>query len=128
MAQHRRLTAIALPKLGPGLHADGDGLYFRVTLPNANGTSARGWVLRYQQHGRRRHHGLGGFPKVSLQEARQEATRARQTLSRGEDPIHARQQAKALSRARSASARSFDQSAEAYLAAQQAGWRNAKHR
>ena len=118
-----RLAAVVLPKLGPGMHHDGNGLHFRVTE-----SGARGWVLRYQFNGRRRHMGLGGFPKVSLQEARQKARLGRQMLGRGEDPLDSRQAAKAQARLRRASAMSFNQCAEAYIAAQQDGWRNAKHR
>src|SRR5262249_18294808 len=118
-----RLVAVVLPKLGPGMHHDGNGLHFRVTE-----SGARGWVLRYQFNGRRRHMGLGGFPKVSLPGARQKTTVGRQGLGRGEDPLEARQAAKAMSAARRASAMSFDHCAAAYVAAQRDGWRNAKHR
>jgi integrase len=118
-----RLAAVVLPKLGPGMHHDGNGLHFRVTE-----SGARGWVHRYQFNGRRRHMGLGGFPKVSLQEARQKATLARQMLGRGEDPLDTRQAAKAQARLRRASAMLFNEAAEAYIAAQRDGWRNAKHR
>ena len=77
-----RLAAVALPKLGPGMHHDGNGLHFRVTE-----SGARGWVLRYQFNGRRRHMGLGGFNKVSLQEARQKARLGREMLGGGEESL-----------------------------------------
>src|SRR5262249_28535423 len=118
-----RLAAVALPKLLPGMHHDGNGLHFRVTE-----SGARGWVLRYQFNGKRRHMGLGGFSKVSLQDARQKAKVGREALARGEDPLESRQAAKAMSAARRASAMTFDQCAAAYVAAQQDGWRNPKHR
>ena len=52
----------------PGRYCDGHGLYLLVT-----DTGARCWVQRLTIHGRRRELGLGGFPLVSLAEAREQA-------------------------------------------------------
>jgi integrase len=71
--------------------------------------------------------GLGGAHTVSLAEARAKARECRQKLLDGLDPIEVREaadRAKALERAR---AMTFDQCAEAYIAAQRHGWRNEKH-
>ena len=52
----------------PGRHGDGNGLYL-VVKPSG----AKSWVLRTVVHGRRCDIGLGGFPLVSLAEAREAA-------------------------------------------------------
>jgi hypothetical protein len=85
MRTHNRLTAAQLLHLPDGLHADGQGLHLKVA------GNARSWVFRFRYHGQRRHMGLGPMPPVSLAEARQLATAARQQLLAGVDPIAARQ-------------------------------------
>jgi integrase len=80
-----RLSVRQVQTLGPGMHADGDGLYLQVT-----GTGARSWILRYQLHKRRREMGLGGFPLFGLAEARQRAQEARRLLADGVDPLERR--------------------------------------
>jgi hypothetical protein len=57
----RRLTAATVRRIGPGRHADGNGLYLEV---DRNG--ARRWFLRTMVHGQRRDIGLGGLSLVSL--------------------------------------------------------------
>ena len=100
MAGGKRLAAIALPKLGPGLHADGDGLYFRS--PAEGEAPGAGCCATSSTDGA----GITGWAATPPSACRRPAKepRARQTLARGEDPIEARHQAKALSAARSASA------------------------
>ncbi len=49
----------------PGRYQDGGGLYFRI----APGGST-GWLLRVRVNGRRVDRGLGGYPAVSLKDAR----------------------------------------------------------
>ncbi len=51
-----------------GMYADGNGLYLRV-----DESGARRWVQRIVIRGRRRNLGLGGWPLVSLKEAREKA-------------------------------------------------------
>ncbi len=52
----------------PGRYCDGHGLYLNV-IPSG----ARSWVQRIVIQGRRRELGLGGYPLVSLSEAREVA-------------------------------------------------------
>ncbi len=66
----------------PGRYCDGHGLYLLVT-----DTGARCWVQRLTIHGRRRELGLGGFPLVSLAEAREQALAHRQRARAGGDPL-----------------------------------------
>ena len=51
-----------------GRYCDGQGLYLDVRL-----TGSRGWIQRLTIRGRRTEVGLGGFPLVSLKEAREKA-------------------------------------------------------
>jgi Arm DNA-binding domain len=65
-----KLKATTLAKLAQG--RDGDGLMLLVAA-----SGARTWVLRVTIGGKRRDMGLGGFPTVSLADARQLALEAR---------------------------------------------------
>ena len=77
-----RLTAAAVRKIGPGMHADGGGLYLVV-----DDTGARRWALRTTVHGRRREIGLGPLSLLSLAEAREKARTLRRVAREGGDPI-----------------------------------------
>src|SRR5262245_11524706 len=65
-----------------GAYADGAGLYLHVSK---FGTKA--WMFRFKLAGKRRDMGLGGYPAVSLAEARQKAAQARKLRDAGLDPI-----------------------------------------
>lgn len=109
-----RLTATQVKALGEGRHADGGGLYVHV---KANGR--RYWKFITNAGGRRREHGLGAFPKVTLAEARKAAARIRLALEEGEDPF-AKEEARTVP--------TFAEAAEQFVAGMEAGWRNPKHR
>ena len=65
-----KLTAIEVKQLRqPGRHSDGDGLYLFVDPRNGY----KSWVQRITVEGKRRDFGLGGYPTVSLAEARRKA-------------------------------------------------------
>ena len=66
----------------PGRYGDGHGLYLLVTP-----TGARCWVQRLVIRGRRRELGLGGFPLVTLAEAREKAFDNRRLARSGGDPL-----------------------------------------
>ncbi len=70
----------------PGSYGDGGTLYLRI----APGGSKQ-WVQRLVIQGRRHDLGLGGWPLVSLQEAREAAFENRKQARRGQDPLTARQ-------------------------------------
>ena len=74
----------------PGLHAVGgvDGLQMQV-----KDSGARSWILRVKVGARRRDLGLGGFPDVPLEKARERAREAREQLRQGVDPLAARRAA-----------------------------------
>ena len=66
----------------PGRYSDGDGLHLFI---HKNGR--RSWVHRITVDGRRRDIGLGGYPTVSLAQARKRATDNREAISSGRDPV-----------------------------------------
>lgn len=111
------LTPIRINSLGPGKYFDGGGhgLYLRV---DANGTKF--WIQRIVIHGKRREMGLGGYPLISLAEAR-EAARANKKLAYlGGDPMAERRKAK--------SSITFAEAVAQYLESKLDGFKNEKHR
>lgn len=119
-----RLTDIAIRAAkAKGLYPDGHGLYLQVA---AAGTKS--WIYRFKRDGRSRDMGLGPLRDVSLAVARRKAQRCRQQLLDGIHPLEARRTGRAQARLDAAKAMSFDQCRDAYIAAHQSGWHNAKHR
>lgn len=119
------LSAIQLKKLGPGVHAVGGvpGL-----LLNVSPTRAKTWVLRVRVGGKRREMGLGGYPGVSLAQARERAREHRDAIDRGIDPIAERVRAKAVLRAQQAADKTFEQCARTYVQEKGGEWSNPKHK
>lgn len=109
----------------PGLHAVGGvaGLHLQITA-----SGARSWILRVAIGGRRRDMGLGGFPDVSLQEAREKARAARRRIEDGVDPIEERRVQRGALAAATSKALTFEDAVRDYIAAHSIAWRNAKHR
>lgn len=118
----KELSARAVAALKePGAYAVGgiDGLYLTVAT-----AGARSWLFRYSvkvgDKVRRREMGLGGFPKLSLSEAREKAREAQAELNASRDPIDARNTVKRVP--------TFWEVAEDLLATVEASGKNAKHR
>jgi len=121
----RELGALAVSKLTePGLHFVGHvaGLALQVTA-----SGARSWTLRVTIAGRRRDMGLGAYPEVPLAMARDKAREARELIRQGVDPIEKQRAAQSALRASVASALTFKETAAAYMATHETGWKNAKH-
>ena len=78
---HNKLTDLVLRHLPVGRHADGNGLYCRVRP-----SGSRAWVQRLVVDGERKERGLGGYPLVSLAEARATALENRRIARAGGDP------------------------------------------
>lgn len=76
------LTAARVKNAGVGKHHDGQGLFLRVYE-----SGAKCWVLRVTVDGRRREIGLGGWPVVSLADARAKAFELRAAAAGGRDPL-----------------------------------------
>lgn len=117
MGRINRLNARAAATAGVGYHADGAGLYLQVTAADA-----RSWILRFMLRGRAREMGLGPLSLVSLAQARERAQEARRMIGQGVDPIDARERTRALH------AHVFRAVAAEFIAANESGWRNEKHR
>ena len=97
-----------------GRYCDGNALYLQVKP-----TGARSWVQRMVIRGRRRELGLGGFPLVSLTEARALAHANRKMARGGGDPL--------AERRRAAGVPSFAEAAERVWADRRPGWRHSRH-
>lgn len=118
-----RLSAAMVAKALPaGMYNDGGGLYLQVAK---GGTKS--WIFRFMLAGRAREMGLGSIHDFSLREARERAREARQLTADGIDPIEARRERQATTRAKAANEISFADAAERYIKAHAAGWKNAKH-
>ena len=74
-----------------GRYCDGQGLYLDVRP-----TGSRGWIQRLTIRGRRTELGLGGFPLVSLKEAREKAFANRKLARDGGDPRAERRRAESM--------------------------------
>lgn len=121
----KELSALEVKRLNdPGLHAVGgvSGLYLQV-LP----TGAKTWVLRTMIGGRRRAMGLGGFPTVTLAQARDKAREARDKVETGVDPIAERAAARSALAAQRGAEITFDECARRFIESKSAEWRNPKH-
>lgn len=86
-----RLTAKMVKALKrPGRYGNGGTLYL-VVAPGGS----KSWVQRLTIGGTRRDLGLGGFPLVTLAEAREQAFDNRRQARRGRDPRADRRRAQA---------------------------------
>ena len=112
-----RLTAAQVKNLPPGEYHDGGGtgLLLRVVK-----TGARLWTQRLMVRGKRREMGLGGYPTVTLAEARDAALENKRLAFRGGDPLAERRKAKTLP--------TFAEAAKATHAELSPPWKNSKDR
>ena len=99
------------------------GLYLQVT-PGGG----RSWVLRVKVGTLRRDIGLGGFPGVTLSQARDKAREARAKIESGIDPVEERKAAKAALVAAQRRGLTFADAVDKALAAKLDAFKNAKHR
>lgn len=121
----KELTAIEVSRLkAPGLAFVGGvpGLILQI-----DGSGGRSWILRVKVGTKRREMGLGGFPAVTLAQAREKARAAREAINQGTDPIHERKRAQSLLRSDQASAVTFEKAALEFIKAKAPEWSNVKH-
>lgn len=104
------------------MYADGGGLYLQISR-----TGTKSWIFRFAMEGREREMGLGPLHTISLSDARLLAAEARKLKLKGQDPIEARKAERQAKRLDDARAMTFRQAATAYIEANKAGWKNAKH-
>ena len=103
-------AAFVRTEKNPGRYCDGNGLYLLVTP-----SGSRCWIQRLAIRGRRRELGLGGFPLVSLAEAREKAFANRKLARNGGDPLEAKRKAQAVP--------TFKEAAGKVIAIHREGWK-----
>ena len=109
-----KLTAAGIKALSkPGLHGDGGTLYLNVA---ADGSKS--WIQRLTVGGRRRDIGLGGWPLMSLAEAREKAFENRKLARAGGDPLAEKRRRRTPT---------FREAAERTFEAHKPRWRNGQH-
>lgn len=99
------------------------GLHMQLTPKGG-----RSWVLRATVGTLRRDIGLGGFPAVTLSQARDKARDARAMIEGGIDPVERRKAAKAALVAAQRRGLTFAVAVDRCLAAKLDAFKNAKHR
>src|SRR5271166_2834830 len=104
--------------------ADGGNLFLQVSAGKDGGVR-RSWTFRYELDGRRHELGLGPLHTVSLAQAREFARELRLKIKTGVDPLTAKREQQSQRQLAAAKSMTFGQCADAYLAAHDAGWRNA---
>jgi integrase len=118
-----KLTALAIDKAKRrGYYGDGGGLFLQVSA-----SGSKSWVFRFRDAGRLHEMGLGATHTIGLAEAREKAWECRRLRLDGIDPIEARKVARAQARLAAATATTFKDCAERYIAAHRAGWRSRTH-
>lgn len=118
-----KLSAILIKHIKKvGWHGDGHNLWLQVS---PSGTKS--WVFRYTRSGKQRVIGLGPVRDVSLALAREKAHRLRLQLLEGQDPAQIRKDAKLKAEQEKRRSLSFDEAADALIAARRSGWRSEKH-
>src|SRR5690606_5038348 len=108
----------------PGLHSVGGvaGLHLRVKR-----SGARNWILRVTVGDRRPDIGLGGYPDVGLEQARNRARAVRQLWCAGADPLAARPAPKDALPSPDARGLSFDGAAAKCWKSKGREFKNRKH-
>ncbi len=97
----------------PGRYSDGDGLHLFISKGGS-----KSWVQRIRIDGRRRDIGLGGYPAVSLAQARKRASDNRSAVADGKDPVADKRRPKTPT---------LKEAAYTVHKANRPRWRNEKH-
>jgi len=119
------LSPLAVSRLSkPGLHFVGGVAGLALQVLESGG---RSWILRLQVGDKRRDMGLGGFPDVTLADAKEAARIARDKARRGIDPIQEAKEARDMLKLAQANAVPFRRAATAYIETHEASWKNSKH-
>ena len=99
------------------------GLLMQLT-PNGG----RSWLLRASVGGKRREIGLGGFPDVTLAQARDRARDTKEKIRSGIDPVEERKATRAALETAQRRGLTFADAVDRCLAAKLDAFKNAKHR
>ena len=90
-------------------------------------SQAKRWIQRVTIDGKQRNIGLGGYPKVSLAEARKMAIANQQAIEAGTDIIAEKKKARAAAKVPVSTMPTFAEVAAAYIDFRRPDWSNAKH-
>ena len=96
-----------------GRYRAGDTLYLAVSA-----TGRRSWIQRVLIDGKRHDIGLGGYPIVTLAEAREAALENRRLIRRGGNPLADRKRARMPT---------FHEATERYHSSRKLSWKNDQH-
>jgi integrase len=118
-AIHKLTTREAETISKRGRHSDGGGLYLSIS-----GDGRRRWVFLYTWRRKLREAGLGSAAKggVSLKAAREKASKGRDLVKSGVDPIAE------WNKPEGPEVPTFGNAADEFLDAHKEGWRNDKHK
>ena len=117
------LTAEKVRKMTEaGRYGDGGGLYFLVS-PGGS----RSWIQRIRIDGNRTDKGLGGFPAVTLTEARHKAAANRVAVAEGRNPWDAEERQRKARLESLKTVPTFEEAARKVHALNMARWKNGKH-
>lgn len=122
----KELSAVEVKRLTtPGMHAVGGvaGLNLRIYE-----SGARCWVMRTRAGGKRRDYGLGGYPTITLSQARERARDLLDQLWQGNDPIAERRDRESARRAAEAKRLTFSEAAYRCHEGKASEFRNEKHK
>ena len=115
-AKRGRLTAAFVRTVKrPGVYGDQHGLRLRVYKSRKRQSISKQWIWRGTVGGNRRDIGLGGFPYITLAEARQTAFEYRKISRSGGDPVTLR---------RRPDVPTFAQATEIVIAIHREGWKD----
>lgn len=120
--EHGALAVSQITRRGINFVGGVTGLGLNVTQ-----TGSRSWILRYRVAGVRKDMGLGGYPDVTLAQAKELARIARIKLAQGIDPITERRVERRKLIAQIAGAITFKEAARRYIDSQESTWQNDKH-
>lgn len=122
-----KLTADKVKRLTEaGTHSDGGGLYLQIKP-----SGSKSWIYRYQINKQRRWMGLGGFPEISLANARKARDQQRLMVKTGTDPLELKRERKekVVEQHKQAKAllMTFRRCAEEYIEQHEPAWKSRKH-
>ena len=121
MRQQSRLSAAKVRTISePGQFSDGNGLTLQV-----DPSGSKRWHQRVTIHGKRRNIGLGGYPAVSMADAREMAVANLLAIKQGRDPLAEKHQA--AEEYHRASAPTFAEAARQVIELRRSSWSSQKH-
>ena len=119
MAEKKLTNRKIEAECGPARLSDGSGLYLVVRRPgDGKKKGSKAWSYVWIRQGRRRELGLGGYPALSLQNARFKAESIRTQIAQGLDPKAERDKQ---------SPKTFGEVADLVLAELSKTWKHPKH-